>query len=416
MREDREVGKRVAAGSAIFLSFVVLMEIVIMISPFAMFFYSVFNPFLTALDSSSLTRWLVAFFLPHMVVPPDRPLQILRIAGSVLFVAGLGIFLICAIQVYGGKIFKRGPAKWGCYAVARHPQYVALAMAALGMSIMWPRFLTLALFAIMLFLYYLLAVSEERRMLARFGDSYQEYLNRRGMFVPKSIERIFIKDGHRRGPLTLVKGATILVLLLIVTVGCGFVLRSYTVCHLPLTNVAGVDVLTITDADNENAQDLIPALLADSTISARLQPSMKTEGHRVLAYFIPVDYVMQGMIAYTGDEYKLFGRHKTIAMITEYILHPYAHLISGHAHHMAMVTGQVHDSSMYNSPAMKRRVIFLDISSPGRVLEDPADDFDINTERKPLLFADIHLHTAELLQVQETPAGSGWGTVPTPMF
>ena len=416
MSEDREVGKRVAAGSAIFLSFVVAMEIVIMISPFAMFFYTVFNPFLTILNSSSLTRWLAAFFLPHMVVPPDMPLQILRIIGSVLFVAGLAIFLICAIQVYSGKLFKRGPAKWGFYAIVRHPQYVALAIAALGMAIMWPRFLTLALFAVMLFLYYLLAVSEENRMLARFGDSYREYLNGMGMFVPRFIERIFVKDGHKRGLLSFAKGATILVLLLAVTVGSGFILRSYTIHHLPLTSVEGIDVLTISDADNENAKDLIPALLADSSISAKLQPSLKSEGHRVLAYFIPVDYVMQGMIANTGDEYKLFERNKTIAMITEYILHPYAHLISGHAHHMAMMTGQVHDSSMYNSPAMKRRVIFMDISSHGRVLADPTDDFAINVERKPLLFADIHLHTAELLQIKDTPEGSGWGTVPTPMF
>jgi protein-S-isoprenylcysteine O-methyltransferase Ste14 len=416
MSENREVGKRAAAGSVIFLSLIVAMEIVIMISPFAMFFYAVFNPFLTALNSSSLTRWLAAFFLPHMVVPPDLPLQILRIAGSVLFVAGLAIFLICAIQVYGGKIFKRGPAKWGFYAIIRHPQYVALAMAALGMSIMWPRFLTLALFAVMLYLYYLLAILEEDRMLSRFGDSYQEYLNRMGMFLPKRIERIFLGKGHSRKPLTFVKGVVVLATLLIVVVGSGFALRSYTIHHLPLTSIAGVDVLTITKDDNENAQDLIPALLADSTISARLQPIMKAEGQRVLAYFIPVDYVMQGMIANTGNEFKLFESHKTIAMITEYILHPYSHLISGHAHHMAMMTGQVHDSNMYNSPAMKRRVIFVMISSPGQILGDPTDDFGINVERNPLLFADIHLHTAELLQVQDTPAGSGWGTVPTPMF
>jgi len=415
MNDDDNTGKRVAAGSAIFLSFVVAMEIVIMISPFAMFFYSVFNPFLTALNSSPLTRWLAAFFLPHMVVPPNLPLRILRVTGSVLFVGGLSIFLICALQVYGGKILSKGPAKWGFYAIIRHPQYVALAMAALGMSIMWPRFLTLALFAVMLFLYYLLAVSEENRMLMRFGDSYQEYMNRMGMFMPKFIERIFIRDGHKRGPLTFIKGATILVLLLIVMVGGGFILRYYTIHHLPLTNIDGIDVLTITKDDNENAQDLIPALLADSAISARLQPIMNSEGHRVLAYFIPVDYVMQGMIANTGEEWKLFERHKTITMITEYVLHPYAHLISGHAHHMQM-TEMVHDTNMYNSPAMRRRVIFLEISSLRQALKRATDDFGINADRKPLFFADIHLHTSELLQVQDTPAGSGWGTVPTPMF
>jgi protein-S-isoprenylcysteine O-methyltransferase Ste14 len=415
MKDKSDTGQRVAAGGLIFLSFIVAMEIVIMISPFAIFFYSVFNPFLTALNSSPLTRWLAAFFLPHMVVPPNLPLQILRVIGSILFVGGLAIFFICAIQVYGGKILRRGPAKWGFYAIIRHPQYAALAMTALGMSIMWPRFLTLALFAVMLFLYYLLAISEENRMLSRFGDSYQEYLNRLGMFVPKFIERIFIRTGHMRKPLTFAKGVMILMTLLIIIIGGGFVLRSYTIHHLPLSNINGIDVLTITKDDNANAQDLVPALLADSSISARLQPSMNSNGHRILAYFIPVDYVMQGMIADTGKEWKLFERHRTLAMITEYVFHPYAHLVSGHARHMAM-TGMVHDRTMYNQPAMRRRVIFLEVSSPGEELKKPTDDFRINEERKPLFFADIHLHTAEILSIQETPPGSGWGTVPTPMF
>ena len=415
MEGNRDTGKRVAAGSVIFLSFIVAMEIVIMISPFAVFFYSVFNPFLTLLNGSPLTRWLAAFFLPHMVVPPNLPLQILRVIGSVFFVGGLVIFFICAIQVYGGKILRRGPAKWGFYAIVRHPQYIALAMAALGMVIMWPRFLTLVLFAIMLFLYYLLAISEENRMLSRFGESYQEYLNRMGMFAPKFIEKVFVGEKYTRRPLTFVKGSAILMSLLAVIVGGGFVLRSYTVHHLPLSTIGGVDVLTITRDDNENARDLIPALLADSSISARLQPIKNDGKHRVLAYFIPVDYVMQGMIANTGEKWKLFERHRTLAMITEYILHPYAHLVSGHAHHMQM-TGMVHDMNMYNNPVMKRRVILMEISSPSGELAGAADDFGINTIRKPLFFADIHLHTAEIMNVHDTPSGSGWGTVPTPMF
>lgn len=415
MKDNRDSGKRIAAGSAIFLSFIVAMEIVIMISPFAVFFYSVFNPFLSLLNSSSFTRWLAAFFLPHMVVPPNLPLQILRVIGSVFFIAGLVIFLICAIQVYGGKLLRRGPAKWGFYVIIRHPQYAALAITALGMAIMWPRFLTLVLFAIMLFLYYLLAISEENRMLSRFGESYREYLNRTGMFVPKFIERIFVGETHIRRPLTFDKGSAILASLLIVTVGGGFLLRSYTVHHLPLSTIGGIDVLTITKDDNENARDLIPALLADSSISARLQPIINDGRHRVLAYFIPVDYVMQGMIANTGEEWKLFERHRTMAMITDYVLHPYAHLASGHAHHMQM-TGMVHDMNMYNNPVMRRRVIFMEISSPRGRLTDAADDFGISRIRKPLFFADIHLHTAEIMNIQETPSGSGWGTVPTPMF
>lgn len=75
-----------------------------------------------------------------------------------------------------------------------------------------------------------------------------------------------------------------------------------------------------------------------------------------------------------------------------------------------------HGPEMYASPAMKRRIIFISLSSEDGELKSPFDDFDINIIRTPLFFVDVHLHTAEILQVRDTPTGSGWGTVPTPMF
>ncbi len=181
------ISKRFAATSAIFLSFIVGLEIVIMISPFAFFFYEALNPFLLALNQSSMTRWLTAFFLPHMVVPPNEPLIIVRILGSVFFVVGMLIFFVCAAQVYLGKLLRLGIAAKGFYTIIRHPQYLGLGLAALGLAIMWPRFLTLTLFAVMLFLYYLLAKDEERRMTNRYGESYLAYMKRTGMFLPYSI-------------------------------------------------------------------------------------------------------------------------------------------------------------------------------------------------------------------------------------
>ena len=186
------IGKRLAARGAIFISFIVAFEIAIMISPFAFFFYAAFNPFLLALNQSSMTRWLTAFFLPHMVVPPNEALAVIRILGSVFFVVGMLIFLVCAAQVYMGKLLKKGVATKGFYTFIRHPQYLGLGLAALGLAIMWPRFLTLTLFAVMLFLYYLLAKDEERRMTNRFGESYISYMNRTGMFFPRFIEKVLI--------------------------------------------------------------------------------------------------------------------------------------------------------------------------------------------------------------------------------
>jgi protein-S-isoprenylcysteine O-methyltransferase Ste14 len=412
-RSNSSVGKRFAWISVIFLSFIVGLEIVIMISPFAFFFYAAFNPFLLALNQSWMTRWLTAFFLPHMVVPPNGVLTVLRILGSVFFVAGMLVFFVCAGQVYLGKLLKKGVATKGLYVLIRHPQYLGLGLAALGLAIMWPRFLTLTLFAVMLFLYYLLAKDEERRMINRFGESYIAYMNRTGMFLPHFIERAFTGNPKPQQRLSIGKAIAIFLVLLVMTVGSGFILRAYTVHHLPVEQVNRVDVITITKEDLMTAKQLLPSVLQDPAIASKLQMVENSKGQRLLAYFIPIDYVMQGMIAHTGQEWKLFEQHKTIGMITEYIFHPFSHLTEGHAHHPGM---QAHNLSMHDSPSMKRRIIFIELSAGNKELTSPFDDFDINITREPLFFVDVHLHTGEILQVQDAPAGSGWGTVPTPMF
>ena len=409
-RGDNGAGRRLAARGAIVLSFIVALEIVIMISPFALFFYAVFNPVLLALDRSPATRWLTAFFLPHMVISPDPALSAIRVLGSVAFVVGAAVFLVCAVQVYAGKLLRTGPATRGLYAVIRHPQYVGLAVAGFGLAILWPRFLTLVLLAVMLFLYYLLARDEERRMLARYGDDYRAFMERTGMFFPRPSGCRSPRPESPR-PLTAGRGLAILAALLVISVGAGFVARSYTVRHLSLDSVGPVDVITITPEDLTAAREILPEVLKDPAVAAKLGAARDHPG-RVLAYFVPIDYTMQGMIADTGQEWKLFARHTTMRMITDYVLHPVAHLAEGHAHPGAMG----HGVAMHESPALKRRIIFVDVSASGQTLESPVDDFRIAVTRRPLFFADVHLHTAEVLAVHDTTPGSGWGTVPTPVF
>lgn len=413
-RSDSETNRfrRITANSAILLSFVVALEIVIMISPFALFFYAVFNPFLLALNQSPLTRWLTAFFLPHMIVPPNDVLKLIRILGSVFFIIGMVVFIVCAAQVYFGKLLKKGTATGGLYNFIRHPQYLGLAFAALGLAIMWPRFLTLVLLAVMAFLYYILAKDEERRMVARFGEDYQKYMNQTGMFIPKVMEKLFRKGNGSHGQ-NVVKSFVVVLILLVFFVAGGFLIRMYTVHHLPIEEINGIDVVIIVPSDIEMAKELVPEVLSDSTIESKLSQIRGDRHIRILAYFIPVNYVMQGMIANTDGEWKLYEQHKTIGMIVDYVLHPFAHLTGEHAHHLAM---QTHDPSMHNSPSMMRRIIFIEVSSDQEVLNTPIDDFSINIKRVPLCFADMHIHTHEILQVHETPSGSGWGTVPTPMF
>ena len=265
----------------------------------------------------------------------------------------------------------------------------------------------------MLFLYYLLAKDEERRMLDRHGDSYRAYMDRTGMFLPWSVERLLPRRKQAGQLPGMGRLVAILALLLVVTVGSGFGLRAYTVQHLPLASIAGMDVIAITTEDVEAMRGILPSVLQSPEVASRLPGASGRDGHRLLSYVIPIDYTMQGMIADTGEEWRLFEQHKTIGMITEYVLHPFAHLTEGHAHG---ATPHAPGMSMHDSPAMKRRIIFVDVSAPTGPLMTPRDDFGIAARRIPRFFVDVHLHTGEVLQVKDIPPSSGWGAVPTPTF
>ena len=106
------IGK-IAARGGIIAFFIMAFEVMIMISPFAFFFYSVFNPIFAWLDQYIATRWLTSFFLPHMVLPPTLPLKAIRIAGSFLFVIGLVGFFFLRLAGLSGKDIQMGDRSQG---------------------------------------------------------------------------------------------------------------------------------------------------------------------------------------------------------------------------------------------------------------------------------------------------------------
>jgi len=393
-------------SGAIVLYFIIGLEVLVMISPFAAFFYAAFNPFLLFLARWPQTRWLADFFLPHMVLPPGAFLKTLRVAGSILFVGGALVFLGCAGQVYLHKFLRRGPALGGLYAWIRHPQYAALAITGLGLAILWPRFLTVVLWTVMVGLYYILARDEERRMVFAFGDQYRAYMSRTGMFLPRVVEHALSRIPGTRSHALRVPLA--LIVLLTATVGSAFALRAYTVARLPLWSDGRVSVLAVLPGDTPMLQHRMGDVLHMPEVESRLAGGTGA----ILGYIVPIQYVMQGMIADTDPAYRLYEHHQTVPMIADWIFHPFRHLEGGHVmmHHTTGGAGAT------GSPTV-RRIIFLRVTNSRDVSPSRASSlFAIGAERVPQFFVDVDMHTLTLLEVRELGPGTGWGRVPTPMF
>ncbi len=397
--------KKALLQSAIVLYFIIALEVLIMISPFAGFFYAVFNPILLKLAAQPSTRWLSAFYLPHMVLPQDVFLQFVRVMGSVLFVLGVVVFLICAGQIYFAKFAKRGAVLGGLYAFIRHPQYFALGMAGLGLAILWPRFLTVVLWLIMAFVYYFLAKDEERRMLKIHEETYRAYIKKTGMFLPKGIERRLI-------PASAVGKIVFALSFIAVILGGAFLLRAYTISRLTLwTGSPNVTAVAILPEDGFKMEHRMGDILALKEVRQKLQSDKM-----YLVYFIPQDYIMQGMIADTGGTWKLFEQHHSLSMITDWIFHPFRHLREGH-HAMHGEMHMANHERMDAEGGVVRRLIFLSIPPCCSIkIGTPSDIFSKNMRRTPEFMADVDVHNLHVIDIKDLPHGSGWGTVPTPMF
>ena len=414
----REWGKRFAAQGGILVFFIMAFEVMIMISPFAFFFYSVFNPIFHWLDVYPATRWLTHFFLPHMILPPNLTLKVIRISGSMLFVIGCATFTICAIQVYLGKIFKREIANRGIYRYVRHPQYVSLGIWGVGMAILWPRFIVLATLSMMFLLYYFLAKDEEKRMVIQYGDSYREYMRNTGMFLPKIWGNTSIVAAP--GNLFNLKKIFSLLSVMAVVIGAGFVCRSVTLNSLQLTSKDNITLVSIMPEDNEKEPAILNAIKYGSI-------GFLNRNNDYLGYEMPVDYIMQGMIANTGTEHHLYKQHHTLGLITDWVLHPFEHLRRSPSAQMAKMNNidpamarrhhcplGIHNQNMDCNNCEYRRVIFVEVDSPSKKHISGKALFAFNTARIPVGFIDINTKTGEIINVKQVDSKTAWSGVPTP--
>ena len=170
----------------------VAFEFLYMASPFAAYFYGVYGPGLDWLQGSDSTSWLIQFFLPHVVEETDSlAVDNLGLVGTILLVAGLAGFAVGAVQVYYAKLTGKGAVTNVLYRHVRHPQYLALIVASIGMALIWPRYLVVIATVTVIFIYIALAKTEERICLRRF-PGYADYMTRSGMFLPAWLSPGFV--------------------------------------------------------------------------------------------------------------------------------------------------------------------------------------------------------------------------------
>lgn len=129
-------------------------------------------------------------------------------AGAVVeMIIGLAFVLLGLALIFNGwyRIYKAQRkdelVTSGLYRYMRHPQYTGIFLALFGQLIHWPTAPTLALFPVIVWVYYRLSRREEKTMIARFGEEYRAYMRRVPMFFPRIEQWPVIFGGTRTNAL-----------------------------------------------------------------------------------------------------------------------------------------------------------------------------------------------------------------------
>ncbi|TAL85984.1 MAG: isoprenylcysteine carboxylmethyltransferase family protein [Candidimonas sp.] len=124
-------------------------------------------------------------------------MMISMLLGYLLLFVGIGLFAQGWRELYRAHKDKR-LATNGLYALVRHPQYIGLFVGLFGEGVVhWPTIFSVALFPVIVLVYWRLARNEEKRALAEFGDEYRAYRRRVPMFIPRVSQwRQLVERSH----------------------------------------------------------------------------------------------------------------------------------------------------------------------------------------------------------------------------
>ena len=107
------------------------------------------------------------------------------ILGYALLFIGIGLFIQGWRELFRARQQNRLVTD-GLYRFVRHPQYTGLFLGLFGEGVVhWPTIFSIAIFPVIILAYFLLARSEEKKVIKQFGDEYRAYRARVPMFIPR---------------------------------------------------------------------------------------------------------------------------------------------------------------------------------------------------------------------------------------
>jgi protein-S-isoprenylcysteine O-methyltransferase Ste14 len=377
---DKQMKRGVAPLAWLFY-LVIVFEIVYMISPFALYYYSAYGPSLNFLHRWPQTAWLSGFFLPHFSETSSWLLNLLHNLGWKLFLAALILFLIGAGHIYYAKFAKKGAVSGGLYKLVRHPQYTAFAMMGIGVLLVWPRFTVLMMYVTMLFVYYWLARKEERECEEKFGEGFRAYLARTPMFIPV---RFSIQSKPftlpKSGPKRIAANLLLYIVVMVLAAIAGRGVRNYSLANLSVLYTNDMATIATALMSKDDMEKTLHVALDHPEVQGKLTQAGYGAGERLLNYIVPLSWFLPDL--------------------------PLEVTPQGARGH--------HQPKSFNRDEYKILFTKAKLSTDGSVSD--ADIIKKTVARAPIVVVKVNKASGEILGIETPPPHVRWGDIPTPLF
>lgn len=363
----------------------ILFEMLYMATPFAAFFYSVYQIPLKFLNENAVTAWLIQTILPHFVETNSNFLHFMIDAGWIMMAIGLLVFVIGFIQIYYSKFAKKGAVTGGIYNIIRHPQYAAWILFGLGMSLIWSRMIVWIMYVTMIFIYYYLARAEERECMVKYPETYPPYFNKTGMFFPKIFGFGKINIAYPQNKLKYVATVFLIYICVVgVTIVSAIKLRNYTISKMSTSYGKDYMAVSVSYISPEITKKTIDIMLKDSAVQKEISKLNIDSGSKVY-YVMPQKWILTelGMATEISSEYRPQAR--------------------------AASHGNPEDTE-----PMKKRVL---VSYAKLIQEsEPSEILNYMKQQIPKLYVDIDLEKEEVIGISKPPYEGIYSDIPVPLF
>ena len=135
---------------------------------------------------SNITSFLLFALIAYSIFLPLKLGTVWFFAGFLIYLLGAIIGTIAMLDFFTTAVDK--PVTKGVYRFSRNPSYFGMFLIFGGTGIACVSWVFLLLTAVLIILFHIGVVSEERSCLQKYGNAYREYMNRtpKWIGIPKS--------------------------------------------------------------------------------------------------------------------------------------------------------------------------------------------------------------------------------------